>query len=355
MRRYGFDWLRVFVIFLLFPFHTARVFDAWEPNYVKGAINGFSTWFVAALGFWIMPLLFIIAGYSAYTALAKRTAKQYLKERVLRLLIPFLFGLLLIVPPQAYIARLEMGNTGSCLQFLGTYFIDFSDLSGYTGGFTPAHLWFILYLFVISCALLPLLVSMRKRPEKLRWVSNPWVMLLCVFPITLMQALPDIGGKNPFYYGFLFLLGAIFATSDVFMDRLRRYKRLMLGGGLLAGTAYLVIAALYGWPEGWNAAGISYAILRNVAVWLLSLGVMGIADAYLNKPTKALSYLGRASYPVYLVHQTLLVVIAYFVVRSSLPAAPQYIIIMLGSLAASVACFEICRHFKATRSVLGIK
>ena len=355
MRRYGFDWLRIFVIFLLFPFHTARVFDAWEPNYVKGAVGGFSTWFVASLGFWIMPLLFIIAGYSAYTALAKRTSVQYIKERVLRLLVPFLLGMLLIVPPQAYIARLGLGYTGNYLQFLGTYFTDFSDLSGYTGAFTPAHLWFILYLFVISCALLPVLLSMRKRPERLRWVSRPWVMLLCVLPITLSQALPDIGGKNPFYYGFLFLLGAVFATSGVYIDILRRYKWPMLGGGLLSGIVYLVIAALYGWPEGWNAAGISYAILRNVAVWLLSLGVMAVADTCLNKPSKALSYFGRASYPVYLVHQTLLVVIAYFAVRLGVSAAPQVIIIMLGSLAVSVAGFEICRHFRVTRFMLGIK
>ncbi len=355
MRRYGYDWLRVFVIFLLFPFHTARVYDVWEPNYVKGAVNGFSTWFVAGLGFWIMPLLFIIAGYSAYTALGKRTPKQYMKERWLRLLVPFLFGMVLIVPPQAYIARLELGYTGSFLQFLGVYVTDFSDLSGYTGGFTPAHLWFILYLFVISSALLPVLLSLRKRPEKLRWVAKPWAILLCVLPITLMEGLPDIGGKNPFYYAMLFLLGAVFATSGVFTDRLRRWRWPLLAGGVMSSAAYLLIAAGIGWPEGWNAAGIGFAILRNLSMWLLCLGAMGIADAYLNKPSTALSYLSRASYPVYLVHQTLLVVIAHFAVRFGVAAAPEYLIIMLGTLAASVACFEICRHFTVTRFVLGIK
>lgn len=355
MRRYGFDWLRVIVILFLFPFHTARVYDIWEPNYVKGTVNGFSTWFTAALGFWIMPLLFIIAGYSAYSALSKRSSGQYLKERVLRLLVPFLLGIILIVPPQAFIARLELGYTGSYLQFLGTYFTDFSDLSGYTGAFTPAHLWFILFLFVISCALLPVLQGLRQCSEKLLWLSKPWVMVLCVIPITLTQALPDIGGKNPFYFAFLFLLGAVFATSNLFIDKLRRYKWALLIGGAISSIVYLVIAALYGWPEGWNAAGISYAILRNVAVWLLSLGVMGLADAYMNKPSMALAYFGRASYPVYLVHQTLLVAIAYYAVRIGLSATPQFIIIMLGSLAASVACFELCRHFKVTRFVLGIK
>ena len=111
----------------------------------------------------------------------------------------------------------------------------------------------------------------------------------------------------------------------------------------------------YGWPEGFNDAGISYAILRNVAVWLLSLGVMGLADAYMNKPSKALAYFGRASHPVYLVHQTLLVSITYYAVRTGLSATPQFIIIMLGSLATSVGCLKLCRHFKVTRFMLGIK
>jgi len=58
---------------------------------------------------------------------------------------------------------------------------------------------------------------------------------------------------------------------------------------------------------------------------------------------------------VYLVHQTLLIVIAHFVVHTSLTPAPQFMIIMLGSLAASMACFELCRRFKTTRFLLGIK
>ncbi len=355
MRRYGFDWLRVGVIFLLFPFHTARVFDAWEPNYAKGIVNGFSTWFVASVGFWFMPLLFIIAGYSSYAALEKRTPGQYMRERTLRLLVPLLFGLLLIVPPQGYIARLEGGFTGNYLQFLGQYFPNFSDLSGYTGYFTPAHLWFILYLFVISAALLPLLRKMRKHPEKLRWAAKPWVLLLGFLPVALMEALPDIGGKNLFYYAMLFLLGAVIATSGTFMDTLRRLRWPLLAGGITFSTAYMLLAGFCGWPEDWSAASIGFSAMRNLSAWLMALGLMGVSDVYLNKPSKALAYLSRASYPVYLVHQTLIVVIAHFVIQSGLGAAPQFLLIMAGALAASPGIYEVCRRFRATRFMLGIK
>jgi glucans biosynthesis protein C len=354
-RRYGFDWLRVFVIALLFPFHTARVFDAWEPNYVKGAVNGFSTWFVASVSYWFMPLLFVIAGYSAYIALSKRTPKQYMKERVLRLLVPLLFGLVLIAPPQGYFARLEAGYTGGYLTFLGRYFFDFSDISGYTGAFSPDHLWFILYLFIISSALLPLLLLLRRHESRLAKLARPWILVLGFIPVTAMLTLPDFGGMNLFFYAMLFFLGAVLATSQGYIDILRRYRWPLLTGGLLAGGGMLALAATSGWLDGYSAIAIGFALLRELSAWLIILGLMGVSDTYLNKPSKALGYLSRASYPVYLVHQTLLIAIAYFALKTALLPAPLFLLIMLGTLAASLGVYEICRRFKATRVVLGIK
>lgn len=354
-RRYGFDWLRVLVILLLFPFHTARVFDVWEPFYVKGAVNGFSTWFVSALGYWIMPLLFVIAGYSAFTALQKRTARQYMKERLLRLLVPLLFGLVLITPPQGYFALLERGYTGNYFAFLGRYFFDFSDISGYTGGFSPDHLWFILYLFIISAALLPLLLLLRRHSGFWGRLARPWALLLGFIPVTAMLTLPDFGGKNMFYYAMLFFLGAVLATSDGFINLLRKHRWPLLSGGLLAGLGMFAIVITAGWQEGYTFAGIGFTLLRELSCWLLVLGLMGVADAHRNKPNKALIYLSRASYPVYLVHQTLLVIIAYFALKTALLPAPLFIVIMRGTLAASLGVYEVCRRFKATRFVLGIK
>lgn len=358
MRRHGFDWLRIGVIFLLFPFHTARVFDDWEPNYIKDTanINGFSTWFIASLGHWVMALLFFIAGYAAYQALRKRTPGQFVRERISRLLVPFLAGLVLIVPPQGYLALVQQfGFTGNYIEFFGRYFTNFSDLSGYTGGFTPAHLWFILYLFVISLAMLAPVLWMVRRPDKLKALAKPWVMLLIIVPLTLMQALPDIGGKNPFYFAFLFLLGAVFANSTIFIDTLRRHRFTLLAGAAAATGAMLAIAATVGWPEGYNAAGISFALLRNTSVWLIILALAGIADQYFNRESKALSVLNRASYPVYIVHQTLLLAAAYYIVMLDIHWAVKFTAIVLLSMALSWGCYEVFRRFRVTRFLTGIK
>lgn len=353
MRRYGLDWLRVIVVFLLFPFHTARVFDWWEPNYVKDTADAFSSWFVAGVGFWFMALLFVIAGYSAFQALNKRTPKEYLRERTRRLLVPLLFGLVLIVPVQGYCAVLQQRTfTGNYLQFLGRYFLDFHDISGYTGGFTPAHLWFILYLFIISISLLPLMARRRTKESK---VSDAGLLVPAFAALMAAEALPSIGGKNIFFYALLFWYGFLIARSPTAMATIRRLRFITLAAAAVLTPAYLFVASGLDWPSGYTLLAGAVALFRNLCVWLIILALMGLADMYLCKPSPALSYAGRAAFPIYVLHQSVMMVIAYYIVRTGLSPAVKYTAIMLGTLAACLAIYEALRRFKATRFILGIK
>jgi len=353
MRRYGVDWLRIFVVFLLFPFHTARIFDWWEINYIKATPNAFSSWFVAAVGFWLMALLFVIAGFSAFHALQKRKPGEYIQERVLRLLVPLLFGLVLIVPVQGYYAVLQHENfTGNYFSFLSGYFTDFHDISGYTGGFTPAHLWFILYLFVISMALLPLMLRLSKQREG---SINVWMLMLAFVPMTAAEALPGIGGKNPFFFALLFMLGFLIARSVGTMAAVRRIRFATLAAAFVLTPAYLMLASSLGWPGGIDLLSGGIALLRNLCVLLIILALLGFADTYFNKPLPVLSYLNGASYPVYVLHQSVMMAIAYYIVQAGYSSVFSFIVIMLGSLAASLALYEMFRRIAAARIILGIK
>jgi peptidoglycan/LPS O-acetylase OafA/YrhL len=354
MRRYGLDRLRIAVVFLLFPFHTARIFDWWEPNYIKDAPNAFSSWFIAGVGFWFMALLFVIAGFSSFQALQKRTPREYAKERVLRLLLPFLFGLVLIVPVQGYYASLQHeGFSGSYFQFLAKYFTDFHDISGYTGGFTPAHLWFILYLFIISICLLPLLFRLRV-PNNERGIKT-WQLLLAFVPMTVSEALPDIGGKNLFFFALLFMYGFLIARSEKTAETIRRIRFGTLAAALMISPFYLVLANSLGWPDGINLLSGAVALLRNLCVWLIILTLIGLADTYLNKETRTLSYLNKASYPVYILHQSVMMIAAYYFTQAQISHVLKFVVIMLGTLTACFAAFEILRRFALTRFILGIK
>ena len=167
-RIYYIDWLRVLAVLLLFPFHTWRVYNYGQEFYVKNAQTSMALnyviWFIER---WHMPLLFVLAGMSAFLALGKRSLGQYSLERVKRLLLPFVFGFFVLIPPQTwYGARFHTGYSGSFWQYISTgAFLSTTQVeatgSDYYGGIGFGHLWFILYLFLISLLVMPLLAFAR--------------------------------------------------------------------------------------------------------------------------------------------------------------------------------------------------
>ncbi len=72
-RRHDIDWLRIIAVFLPIPFHTARIFDLWETNYVKnGQTSDALSYLIAVIAPWHMPLLFALAGAASWFALGRR-------------------------------------------------------------------------------------------------------------------------------------------------------------------------------------------------------------------------------------------------------------------------------------------
>ncbi len=159
IRRYELDWLRVMAFFLLILFHSGMpyVTHDWHINNSETSIP--LTWLWDFFHNWRMPLLFMISGCGIWFALGNRTAGQFLKERSTRLLIPLVFGVFVIVPPQVYLQRLAEGqNFDSYIAFYPHFF----DGNFFTGGnFTPNHLWFIYSLFFYSVAALPLMLFLK--------------------------------------------------------------------------------------------------------------------------------------------------------------------------------------------------
>lgn len=165
-RKYFLDNLRWMAILLLFPFHAAQIWSGGEYSgfYIWSHTNTFLYVFSTAVYPWYMTLLFTIAGISSKNSLQKRTAKQFVIERTKKLLIPFFFGVLVLVPIMTYIAEVFFnGYTGSYIQQYILFFTKMSDLTGYHGGFALAHFWFLLYLFIISLAALLIILLQKKQ------------------------------------------------------------------------------------------------------------------------------------------------------------------------------------------------
>lgn len=143
-----------------------------------------------------MPLMFLIAGISTRFALQKRTMGQYVFERAKKLLIPFAFGTMLIMPLMTYFAdKFNCGYQGGLFRHYTIFFTRFTDLTGSDGGFSVVQFWFILYLFLISLIAIGITLLPRKiiRPKD----TDTPLILICFWglPLPLLSELLSIGGK----------------------------------------------------------------------------------------------------------------------------------------------------------------
>lgn len=351
MRKNYIDNIRITCILLLFPFHTCRIFTE-ENFYVHiGQMN----WCDALVRFmspWFMPILFLLAGMSSYLSLAKRTKEQYIKERVSKLLIPCISGVLLTVPIQTYYAeRYHNHFSGSYLEQLGLFFTKETDLSGYTGGFTPAHLWFLLVLFLASIITLPAILKIRNmKAERFKHLENPLVLFMILF-ILIASSFFDIAGEEIIKYLLLLIIGAVFCANEKILDTIREYRRWYLGimvitsvlsvlySNKMIGEPHIVLEYLNYYGRGWSAI----------------LAILGYGMKYYNGSNKVLGYFRTASFPIYEVHQTVLVVVAYYVASFTSNFVGQYLGIIILTFILSIIVYEVLRRFKVTRWLSGMK
>ena len=348
------DNLRWLAILLLFPFHAAMMFNDYGENWYimskpVAAISSF-TW---ATYSWFMPLLFVLAGISAGYALEKRTPQQFVKERFHKLFVPLVSGILLLVPMQTYYAeRFHNGYTGSYFQQYVLYFTKKTDLTGFTGGFTPGQLWFILFLFVISLVALPIMMWYRRSSHQIDAAKIRIPMLLPLFIVTLlMTGILDFGGKSVGEDFTLFLLGFFFLRSDEVIGRLEKSRWPLFIVAVLLNVSQIVI--YYNIPS--MSRGLGADIYQRFVAWESILAFLGMAKRYFNFRTKATAYLAKGSFPIYVFHQSILIAVAYYVVKLCPIPAAQYFLIILISAAGTFAAYEIFRRIPVFRFLFGMR
>ncbi|MCO5724594.1 acyltransferase family protein [Robiginitalea marina] len=323
VRRYDLDWLRVGVFALLICYHVGMFFVPWGWHLKNNIIYPELRWPMLFLNQWRLPILFVISGMGTYYAYSFRSAGNYSLERLKRLGIPLVFGMLFIVPPQVYLERVAAGD------FQGSYW-DFFPSQSFLGVYPEGnlswhHLWFLPYLLVFSLAMAWPFRRIKDTPGKLvSWVGNrlrtPCGWLVFLIPLYLCEAFLE-----PFFpvthalvgdwyalmnFGTLLVLGFLLtASGQRFWDHAIRYRRRNLLLGVLSFSGLL---ALWQLEDSifihFTGAGIK---VLNFWTWIFVL--FGYAATYLNRPGKLLSYFNRAVYPFYILHQTLTLIIAYYI------------------------------------------
>jgi glucan biosynthesis protein C len=368
VRRRDIDWLRIAAVLLLIPFHTARVFNWEEDFYIKNVPTDVPAQrFIDFVGPWHMSLLFLLAGAASWLAFRYRSGGQYARERFTRLLIPFAFGVLVIVPSQTWLAYNTHHDTHlTYWQYLPRFFTTADEgLTGYTGGFTPAHLWFILFLFVFALVALPLFLWLHNRGGRrvVAFLGSLWQnpAALILVP-ALVLVLPwfvmgdDLSGQPPIGFLAIVVLGFLLLGDERIYRTIGRHWVWMLCLGVATSLAYMWAEPRSGgFSEG--AGGFAAVkLLYEVGVWCMILGLLGLAQRLFTAGGPVLSYATEAAYPFYILHQTVIVAVAYFVVQWEWAAGLKYAAIAAASFALSLLVYEVAvRRWGPVRFLFGMK
>jgi glucans biosynthesis protein C len=370
------DWLRIFAILGVLFFHSAMPFAAEEWWHIK---NKETSNVLLEFNFWLsrfrMPLLFFISGAVTYYMMQKRSALSFMGLRFRRLFIPLLFGMLVIVPPQVYMERVAQGFTGSFLDFYPSIF----NFEPYPKGNTSwHHLWFIAYLLVYDLVAAPLFAWMMSAKgkaftAKLAWLAKGKRVYLLIIPslVVFASLVPRFPQTNDLIhdyaylpYWFLFLLvGFVCISNQSLMDSLERNRRssLLIGLLLLAGLNYLRWNELEPWdidPINWRsqASTYLYRLMYPALAWFWVMALTGYGKRYLNKRTAFSNYATQAAYPFYIVHQTVIVILAFYVVQAPDNVLTKYLFLAFTSLFITIAiCHLLIQPYSATRFLFGMK
>ncbi len=369
-RLYYLDWLRVLAMFGVFIFHNARFYDSFSDWEVRNSTTDpGATVIVAFFSQFIMPIFFLISGAAVYYAFKSRTPGKFVWERFLRLFIPIVFGMLVVVVPQSYFYALSHGEviTGNVFQIYIQYLQTLPGLPWH-------HLWFLFYLFGFSIIALPLFVSWKQEGASIlskiaRKITKPYIFL--PFFILVLAAIEvflypggfwgsrGLGNWSIVAYLFFFVLGYLIFADARIMEAVKKLRWALLGISLAAFAFVLVFLFDYTLdPQaGYGAGGymVSQALL-SIGTMCLMLSFLGLAARYLNKTNRFLTYANEAVLPFYILHQTIIIIIGYYVVQWNTSVAVKYLTIATTSFIAIMIIYEfLVRRWNILRFLFGMR
>jgi surface polysaccharide O-acyltransferase-like enzyme len=384
-RRSDIDWLRTAAMLTIFFFHCARFFDAGDWHLKNDAQSiGFSI-FTGFLSQWLMPMFFLLSGFGSWYALEVRSSSAYLLDRVKRLLVPYYFvGLFLLIPPQYYWEQISHNRfSGSLLEFIPHYF-RFPGEPQFMGihfGFSPlflsywsGHLWFLHYLFLISLITLPIMVYLkthagRRLIERVAgFCSQKGGIFLLAIPMAFVQMSLRAGFPHYlswadfFYWMVFFLIGYIFAANDRFNQAIARNA----GMSLIVGVSISVLLGFLvfglGYFESWekqpsyNAGYLTYQALRSLHTWCWIAFWLSQGSKYLNFSNRISGYCQEAVLPFYILHQTIILTVGFWIIRLDLNIIAKYTMICAISFLLIMAIYDwMVKRIMPLRFLFGLK
>ena len=368
------DWLRVSAFGLLILYHVGMFYVTWDWHVKSDHAGDAIEPLMLLTNPWRLTLLFLVSGAATRFMADKMSAGQLAGKRTLRLLVPLVFAMLVIVPPQSYYEVVEkIAYPDSYLAFWGRYLA--AD-----GGFcrdgdclilpTWNHLWFVAYLLVYTLLTAAGLALFRARLERLgNWLAGApaWTLLvlpiawlaaarLILFPVfEVTHALVDDWYNHAvslpaFLFGFLLVKdGRVVAQ----FARLRWTALALFVGSYLAFATYAWIYR----AEDAVPPDVLRTVMRLVYAtdqWSAIVAALGFGSLHLNRDSRLLRTLTVAVFPFYIAHQTIIVVVGHHLKALHLPVFAEAALLLTATAAGCWATFELARRSDLLRPLFGL-
>lgn len=334
----------VLIYHVFYLFNTVGVMGSISDNNGIFAFDVFLTFVYP----WFMVLLFLIAGISARYSLQKRSHKQFIKERVAKLLVPSTLGLFVYHWISGYISM----KIGGGLEYIPSALrYPISAISGI------GPLWFIQTLFLFSL----LLVLLRKfdRNDRLWNIggkANGLIIVLLAFSIwgaAQIGNMPLLTVYRFGIYGVAFFLGYYVFSHDHIQNTVQKMRIPVLIGALALGVAYLTAY----WKQDYTSPQCLKSLLTNAFVWAVVLAILGCGRAWLTSKTKFTDYMTNASFGIYIIHYPIVVWVCYLLyTQLRLPMLITYILAIVIELVLTPLVYELFKKIPVIRYlVLGVR
>jgi glucan biosynthesis protein C len=365
-RLHALDSLRAIMMMLGIVLHSANTYviadyGASWPLKDAGSTSLIMDWISSFIHAFRMPIFFVVAGFFASLLFHERSATKMIKNRVNRILLPFLVFVTVLWPLVMISFTYSNVIFAQGLNPLAAAMSPFTSLSAFIPGHTM-HLWFLYYLVLFSIMSFALGLVFRKLPwftskssQLISYIIQRPLLKVTVFSLvtflillimnrtwvaTSLSFTPDF---NTFiFYAFFYFFGWVLFKSKSLLSSFMRYDWLL---SILAIALFTILF----FTDNSTVNKELIMLAKGLNVWLFIFGFTGLFIRYASQHSAIMRYVSDSSYWVYLLHLPLTAFIPGLFAGFALPAFIKFSLVML---ATTFICF-ITYHYLVRNTFIG--
>lgn len=376
VRFYYYDWLRVLAFWLLILFHSWQPFSNFhwviKSDYTS-IIADILTIFTHG---WRLHLIFLVSGIGTWFAMRSHK-NHFFKDRFKRLIIPFVFASILITPSQRFFQALQNNeNFNSYLDFLKNYpskllenDFDFSLLLWFKE--FGIHLWYLPYLLIMTIMMFPLFLKIKKNDISFNFVNNiiqrPYGIFILAIPIFICRLILKpifpayTDWADYFTYLWSFIYGFVLINDNsYYINILKMNKKRLLFIGLFSSLTLIIGSINENLVEAYlNPKFDLYHIIITTLNALIALSwtmyFVALFSEKMNFNKKILREANASILPIYVLHQSIIVAVGYYVINLKISGLFEFIVILIVTIFSCILIYKFLKQNKILRLLFGIK